>query len=63
MAPSLNPESHWFNPESASNSLNQMVNPLVPLAHPRTPDRVTPPIGYAGPIVTSVSMSLFILDP
>jgi hypothetical protein len=63
MAPSLKPESRWFNPEAASNFLNQIVNPFVPLAHPSTPDHVTLPISSTRPIITSISLSLFILDP
>jgi hypothetical protein len=30
MAPSLKHDSYWYNPEAASNSLNQIVNPLIP---------------------------------
>jgi hypothetical protein len=62
MAPSLKSGSRWFNPEAASNYLNQIVNHLIPLAHPRTPGRVTPPIGFNRPIVTSIGLSLFILN-
>jgi hypothetical protein len=29
----LKPESRWYNPEAASNSLNHIANPLAPLAH------------------------------
>jgi hypothetical protein len=63
MAPSLKPESRWFNLEAASNPLNPIVNPLTPLAHQKAPDHVAPPIGSARPIVTPIGSSVIILDP
>jgi hypothetical protein len=52
MAPSLKPESRWFDPKAASNPLNPSINPPAHLAHQKAPVCVVPPIGYARPIVT-----------